>query len=47
MIKEFLLHKEKNSHRSNGTFAFPLTHTITPSAKSKEPFSTTLLDNAL
>jgi hypothetical protein len=47
MIKELLLHKRKNSHRTNGTFAFVLTHKIAPSAKSKEPFFATLPDNAL
>jgi len=46
MIKEFLLHKE-NTHRTNGTFAFALTHKTYPSAKSKEPFFATLPDNTL
>jgi len=27
-----------NNHRTNGTFAFALTHIANPSAKSKEPF---------
>jgi len=47
MTNDFLLHKEENSHRTNGTFAFALTHRTNPSAKSKEPFFATQPDNAL
>jgi hypothetical protein len=47
MTKELLLHKRKNSHRTNGTFAFALTHKINPSAKTKEPFFATPPNNAL
>jgi len=50
MTKESLLHIENDkikTHRTNGTFAFALTHIINPSAKSKEPFFATLPDKVL
>jgi len=47
MTNELLLHKEKESHRTNGTFAFAPKHRTTPSAKSKEPFFAALPDTAL
>jgi hypothetical protein len=46
MIKEKLLFKYY-SYCTNGTFVFAMTHKISRSAKSKEPFFSTLPENVL